>query len=658
MNTTTLPLSSLSLSAKNVRQNPGDIADLAASIGMLGLLQNLIVSDNGDGSFGVVGGGRRLAAMQLLAANGDIAADYPVPVLVVADSDRTAASLTENVQREAMHPADEFEAFKKLAAEGMSVDRIADAFGVTPLVVERRLKLAAAAPAILDLFRAGEISTDQVIALCSTDDHALQVAVWERSSKSHYAHSPAQLRRAVLESEITADDARVAFIGGVEVYTAAGGEIRADLFGGVDGAVILTDAALVGQLVNEKLEAAAEAVRAEGWGWVQVWQEWDYNEATRLGTLPKAEVGPLSAEVAAQRAALDEARALAEHKIDELDRLTDEEGRNYTADEREQINAWNDEMDAADEAIKAIDDAHRVYSPEVMALAGAVVARCGAMLRINRAQVRPADRKALAALGGTANGGRETEAAGRKSGDTVSDALRRSLLGHRNLAAQSVLANRPDVAKILQAVWAVHEIRGASARFVNRSISALDWCITDRTSGTRCNHPITDDSGKAAAEAFDAMCEMAVEGLPTDDESLWDALAAMKPAQLDALITYSVAMALSLATRHEGITGKVLEALDFDVADHFQPTHANYTSRVSRQLNIAALEEAKAINGEDDRAALLGMKKDELARVTATRLMGSGWVPAEIRTPKPSAKAPAKAPSKSRKAAAKKAATR
>lgn len=639
MSTTTLPLSALSLSAKNVRQNPGDVSALATSIALQGLLQNLIVSDNGDGTYGVDGGGRRLAAMQLLAAQGDIAADYPVPVRIVSESERTAASLTENVQREAMHPADEFEAFKRLADEGLTVDRIADAFGVTPLVVERRLKLAAAAPAILELFRADQITTDQVIALCSTDDHALQVAVWERNGKlNSYSSSPAQLRRAVLESEITADDARVAFIGGVEVYKAAGGTIRADLFGGVDGAVILTDAALVGQLVNDKLEAAAESVRAEGWGWVQVWQEWDYNEAHRLGTLPRANVGTLPADVAAQRAAHDEARALAEHKIDQLDRLTDEEGRNYTDAEREQIRAWEAERDAADAAVAAIDDAHRAYDPAVMALAGAVVGRCGPRLNIIRGQVRAADRKALAALGGKANGGRETEAAGRKSGDTVSDALRRSLLGHRNLAAQSVLASRPDVAKILQAVWAVHEIRGATARFVNRSNSALDWCITDRTSGTRCNHPITDESGKAAAEAFAEMCGMAVDELPEDDASLWGALAAMEPSQLDALITYSVAMALSLAPGHEGITGKVLEALGFDMADHFQPTHANYTSRVSRQLNIAALDEANAIKGEEDRAGLLAMKKDELARATASRLIGSGWVPAEIRTPSHSPK--------------------
>ena len=48
--------------------------------------------------------------------------------LLGSDDAARTVSLTENVQREAMHPADQFEAF---AAD----------FGVKPLVVQRRLKL-------------------------------------------------------------------------------------------------------------------------------------------------------------------------------------------------------------------------------------------------------------------------------------------------------------------------------------------------------------------------------------------------------------------------------------------------------------------------------------------------------------------------------------
>ena len=51
-------------------------------------------------------------------------------------------SLAENLAQEAMHPADQFEAFKKLVDTGKSVVDIAAAFGVSALTVTRRLKLA------------------------------------------------------------------------------------------------------------------------------------------------------------------------------------------------------------------------------------------------------------------------------------------------------------------------------------------------------------------------------------------------------------------------------------------------------------------------------------------------------------------------------------
>ena len=50
--------------------------------------------------------------------------------------------LPENVQREVMHPADRFEAFAALVAEGRPDKDIAADFGVTPLLVQRRLKPA------------------------------------------------------------------------------------------------------------------------------------------------------------------------------------------------------------------------------------------------------------------------------------------------------------------------------------------------------------------------------------------------------------------------------------------------------------------------------------------------------------------------------------
>ncbi|KLB51194.1 hypothetical protein XEUV354_23520, partial [Xanthomonas euvesicatoria] len=88
-----------------------------ASILSQGLLQNLIVHEEADGLFAVDGGGRRLDALALLVERGQIAADFPVRVVVVEEINSTAASLAENVQREAMHPVDEFDAFSALVDE-------------------------------------------------------------------------------------------------------------------------------------------------------------------------------------------------------------------------------------------------------------------------------------------------------------------------------------------------------------------------------------------------------------------------------------------------------------------------------------------------------------------------------------------------------------
>ena len=107
----TIPLSQLVVSADNVRKTKTGIEGLAASIAAIGLLHNLQVHPNG-GNFEVIAGGRRLAALQLLAKQKKIAGDFPVPCDVRETGGAIEVSLAENEMREAMHPADQFEAFR------------------------------------------------------------------------------------------------------------------------------------------------------------------------------------------------------------------------------------------------------------------------------------------------------------------------------------------------------------------------------------------------------------------------------------------------------------------------------------------------------------------------------------------------------------------
>src|SRR5271169_1604635 len=86
--TTSIPLNKLTAWDGNVRKTAGAdtaLAELAASITAHGLLQSLVVRKHKGGKFAVVAGGRRLAALELLAESGRIANDHEVSCNIVAD---------------------------------------------------------------------------------------------------------------------------------------------------------------------------------------------------------------------------------------------------------------------------------------------------------------------------------------------------------------------------------------------------------------------------------------------------------------------------------------------------------------------------------------------------------------------------------------------
>jgi len=263
-----VPLSQLRPSRRNVRKTAGQSIDaLAASIARVGLLQNLTVILASDGEhYEVVAGGRRLAALKLLAKKRRIPKGWDVPCLLVADGSARTVSLTENVQREAMHPADQFEAFAALVAEGRPIEDIAADFSVTPLVVQRRLKLANVSPRLMADYRADAITLDQLMALAITDDHSAQEAAFYDAPT--WQRNPSALRDRLTEREIDAHRHPLVRFVGLDAYEQAGGGIRRDLFAEGDAGVYLTDAALLERLAQDKLAGIAAEVKAEGWAWV------------------------------------------------------------------------------------------------------------------------------------------------------------------------------------------------------------------------------------------------------------------------------------------------------------------------------------------------------------------------------------------------------
>ena len=175
-----------------------------------------------------------------------------------------------------MHPADEFEAFKELVEEGIPVVDVAARFGVTETVVQKRLRLARVSPVLLSCFRKGDMTLEHLMAFTVTNDHAAQERVWNELPEWRKQY-PNSIRAALTQNEITAQDVRARFVT-VKDYEKAGGAVRRDLFSEGDEGVFIEDAVLLERLVAEKLEKAANAVRKEGWKWVEARSAFEFEE--------------------------------------------------------------------------------------------------------------------------------------------------------------------------------------------------------------------------------------------------------------------------------------------------------------------------------------------------------------------------------------------
>ena len=228
----TIPLTRLFHSDANVRRTgkTEGINELAASIAAHGLRQNLNVLPRADGKgFEVVAGGRRLKALKQLARAGQLPKDAPIRCLVLAETDDAAEiSLAENAVRTAMHPDDQFEAFRALIEDkAVPLEEVAARFGVTPAVVRQRLKLAKVSPQLRALYRKGEMTLDHVMALAISDDHAAQEAAW--ASLPEWNRDADALKAALTHDTVPGTD-RLAIFVGIDAYVEAGGTVIRDLF--------------------------------------------------------------------------------------------------------------------------------------------------------------------------------------------------------------------------------------------------------------------------------------------------------------------------------------------------------------------------------------------------------------------------------------------
>lgn len=606
-----IPLSKLRPSSRNVRKSGGtSIPELAASIARVGLLQNLNVVLAADGEhYEVVAGRRRLAALKLLVKRRKLAKDFEVACLLGSDAAARTVSLTENVQREAMHPADQFEAFADLVAEGRPIEDIAADFGVTPLVVQRRLKLANVSPRLLADYRADSVTLEQLMALAITDDHAAQEAAFYESPQ--WQRSPEALRDHLTHEEIDANRDALAKFVGVQVYEQAGGAVRRDLFADEQSGIFLTDAALLESLTNDRLVPVAEQVQAEGWGWVDVAPRATYADLHQFQRMRSKRREPSKAE--AKRIAKLEAQQgkLQDRLDDENEDMTDE-----------QAQAAQDEMDTLGNELEAIERTLVVYPPRTMATAGAVVSldHMGGVI-VHRGLLREEQAKTLRqqerdghSAGDEAEGGGEQQEAKL----TISERLVKRLSAHRTAALQAEVARHPQVALVAVvhrlALRVIHDAHYGSP--INITANPQD----------RLEQFAPDVAEAPAAAGMRQVREAWAERLPSDSDALFTELLAMPQQELLSLLAVCVGFTVTaIASREDEAPAVALaQAVGLDMHAWWTPTAAGYFDHVSK---------AKALEGVRDFASgevnrLGKLKKAQIASEAERLAAGTGWLPA------------------------------
>ncbi|MFE0587801.1 ParB/RepB/Spo0J family partition protein [Pantoea vagans] len=591
-----IPLSRLTVSPLNVRSRiyvQSRIDSLAATIQNVGLLHNLIAHDMPDGMLGVACGGRRLTALQQLLAQGIYQPDQPIPVKRVSEALARAASMVENGEREDMHPAEQIAGFQALSAEGKTPGQIADLMGYSSRHVQRCLKLSGLAPAILDELAADNITIEQCQALTLADSHERQVEVWEQAS-GYYNPSADVIRSLITSSETEIRRShKFAFVG-KDAYLAAGGTIRTDLFSGDDEGYI--DTALVESLALEKLQQTAAAVlQEEGFAWTEVridgrMHGWD-SKIKRSYFVPEDRCPDYTPEEDTQ---VSELRAQW--------RLTDDE-------------ALKPQLKAQIAVIKNAADKRR-WAALDKDKTGAVICYESGTCVIQRGVQRVADLP------------KKTTPASRDDMQALSEgysaALVRAMSCERSLAVQASLSAKPDIS-VAMLTWTLCRTTFSHGSYDS---TPMKISLTDNSAAL-----VSDSAAKEEGKAWQFMQQQKAEWqarLPENWAQDFRWLLAWSMDDVHGLLGFCSATAVCcfqdrVYGRSQTSNLDALEsAMEFDLADWWQPTAGGFFKRMSKEQIAGALAEAgKTGNAKDAEK----MKKGDAADFAESCLKGTRWVP-------------------------------
>ena len=262
------------------RKTAPDVSDILPSIKSRGILVPLLVRPNGDGeSFEIVAGRRRyFAAKQVTNEGGEI---EPLPCAVMESGDNAAAleaSMLENIARLDPDEMTQYETFVRLTKAGKTIEGIASTFGITALMVKRRLALGELMPKIRAAYRDDEIDAETIRHLTMATKRQQRDWLKLFSDPEQYAPRGYQLKQWLFGGQQISTEVALFPL---EAYK---GQTVADLFGECS---YFVDADQFWALQNDAIAAKRDAFLADGWAEVELletgerFQSWEHEKTPK-----------------------------------------------------------------------------------------------------------------------------------------------------------------------------------------------------------------------------------------------------------------------------------------------------------------------------------------------------------------------------------------
>ncbi len=175
-----IPIADISPNPSQPRARFDDdaLSALAESIGAIGLLQPVVVTESEEGGFVLIAGERRWRAAKRAGLS-----EIPAVIRQEGEVGSLTEALIENLQREDLTPLEEASAYQQLLSDQeITHEEIASRVGKSRSAITNTIRLLQLPATIQGMLERGEINAGHARALLGIDDRAYAEHIAERTA--------------------------------------------------------------------------------------------------------------------------------------------------------------------------------------------------------------------------------------------------------------------------------------------------------------------------------------------------------------------------------------------------------------------------------------------------------------------------------------------